>query len=557
MIETLSAPGGFAGLGLDARLVDTLVALGYEQPTPIQKQVIPTLLAGHDLLGQAATGTGKTAAFALPLLHRLAGLALPRPRPGALVLVPTRELAVQVAEAIRRYGKGLGLGVLAVYGGQALGEQLPALRRGVDVVVATPGRANDLVRRGALDLTQVAIVVLDEADEMLDMGFAEDIDALLTATPRSRQTMLFSATLPPRAVAVAHRHLDEPVEVRIGAGVVQPGQPVLVRQTAYIVDRAHKAAALARVLDMEAPAAALVFCRTRVEVDELVEALAQRGYRPEPLHGGMTQEQRDRVMKRFRAGSASLVVATDVAARGLDVGHLSHVINSHVPTAPEDYVHRIGRVGRAGREGVAITLVEPREQRLLRNIERATGRRIDIPRLPTRVDLEARRLERTAVSLRQTLEAGELDGYRSVLETLAGEFDPMAVALAAVKLAHTAGAAPDIEEDIPTFVRAPRPEGPTRGEFRPRSRFGRSPVDGRARLNIGLGWDAGVGPRDLVGAIANEAGLAGRVITVVEVTDRFALVDVPEEAAEHVVQVLRTARIKGRKVPVRVEKVTR
>ncbi len=555
MIDMLSAPAGFACLGLDARLVDTLAALGYEEPTPVQKQVIPTLLAGHDLLGQAATGTGKTAAFALPLLQRLAGLPLPRPRPGALVLVPTRELAGQVAEAVRRYGKGLGLSVLAVYGGQALAEQLPALRRGVDVVVATPGRANDLVRRGALDLTQVAIAVLDEADEMLDMGFAEDIDALLAATPRTRQTMLFSATMPPRAVAVAQRHLDEPVEVRVAPGVVAPGEVALVRQTAYIVDRAHKAAALARVLDIEAPAATLVFCRTRAEVDELVEALTLRGFRPEALHGGMSQEHRDRVMKRFRAGSASLVVATDVAARGLDVGHLSHVVNYHVPAVPEDYVHRIGRVGRAGREGVAITLAEPREQRLLRGIERATGRRFDIPRLPTRADLQARRLERTAASLRETIQAGELDSYRAVLESLVGEFNPTEVALAALKLAHTAGTAPETNTDeIPTSSPAPRQDFSTRGDFRSRGRPGRYPVSGKARLSIGLGWDAGVGPRDLVGAIANEAGVAGRDITVVEVADRFALVDVPAEAAEHVVEVLRASRIKGRKVPVRRER---
>jgi ATP-dependent RNA helicase DeaD len=553
MMDTLSAPAGFAGLGLDARLVETLVALGYEEPTPIQEQVIPTLLSGRDLLGQAATGTGKTAAFALPLLQRLLALPLPRPRPGALVLVPTRELAIQVTEAIRRYGKGLGLSILAVYGGQAISEQIPGLRRGVDVVVATPGRANDLVRRGALDLTGVSVVVLDEADEMLDMGFAEDIDALLGATPRTRQTMLFSATMPPRAMAVARHHLDDPAEVRLAARKAGPGEVAAVRQSAYLVDRAHKAAALARILAVEAPAATLVFCRTRAEVDELVETLTTRGLQPEALHGGMSQEHRDRVMRRFRAGAANLVVATDVAARGLDVGHLSHVVNYHVPSAAEDYVHRIGRVGRAGRSGVAITLAEPREQRLLRGIERNTGRRFDMARLPTRKDLELRQLERTAASLREILQAGELETYRSVLESLIGEFDSTDIALAALKLAHGASAGPETTtEDIPVAGQGghpPRSPGPS--VHPPRSPGG---MYGKARLSIGLGWDAGVGPRDLVGAIANEAGLAGREICVVEINDRFALVDVPEEAAEHVVAVLRGSRIKGRKVPIRRER---
>jgi len=385
MTESITAEveTGFASLGLEARLVETLALLGYEEPTPIQREAIPPLLQGRDLVGQAATGTGKTAAFALPLLQLLAGLGDRRARPSALVLVPTRELAMQVAEAVQRYGQALGVSVLSIYGGQGYDHQLRSLKRGIDVVVATPGRALDHVRRGTLRLSGVTAVVLDEADEMLDMGFAEDLEAILTQTPAERQTMLFSATIPPHIAAIAQRHLTDPVTVRLAQERTEAGAIPRVRQTAYMVGRAYKLAALGRVLDVEAPASALVFCRMRTEVDELAETLRARGFRPEALHGGMSQEQRDRVMRLFRAGTANLLIATDVAARGLDIGRLSHVVNYDVPSAAESYIHRIGRIGRAGREGVAITLADPREHRLLRIIERATGQKIEIAQVPT------------------------------------------------------------------------------------------------------------------------------------------------------------------------------
>src|SRR5215216_2056657 len=361
----------FADLALRPELLPVLAGLGYEEPTPIQREAIPPLLAGKDLLGQAATGTGKTAAFALPILHRLT-----RPgqgaEPEALVLVPTRELAVQVSEAFHRYGRDLGARVLPIYGGQPIVRQLRALSAGVDVVVATPGRALDHIKRRTLALSSLDVVVLDEADEMLDMGFAEDIEAILDETPEQRQTVLFSATMPPRIDGMARRHLREPVRIEIERETAAPGEAPKVRQSAYVVARAHKPAALGRVLDVESPTAAIVFCRTREEVDQLTETLNGRGYRAEALHGGMGQEQRDRVMSRLRSGTADLLVATDVAARGLDIEQLTHVVNYDVPSAPESYVHRIGRVGRAGREGVAITLAEPREHRLLQNIEHAT-----------------------------------------------------------------------------------------------------------------------------------------------------------------------------------------
>ena len=406
---------GFSGLGLDPRIVDALAALGYEEPTPVQREAIPPLLAGRDLLGQAATGTGKTAAFALPLLHHVTPDAEPRERLRALILVPTRELAMQVAEAVHKYGKALGIIALPIYGGAPMETQLRALKRGVDVVVATPGRALDHIRRKTLRLDSVKVVILDEADEMLDMGFAEDLEAILVETPSERQTALFSATLPPRIADIANKHLKNPVRVRIDREIVPAGSAPRVRQVAYIVGRAHKMATLGRVLDVENPTSAIVFCRTRTEVDELTESLNGRGYRAEALHGGLSQEQRDRVMKKFRANTADLLIATDVAARGLDVEHVSHVVNYDVPTSAEGYVHRIGRTGRAGREGVAITLAEPREHRLLRNIEYLTKQKIDIATVPTVADLRARRIEMTKASLREMVLAGDLDHFRAVV----------------------------------------------------------------------------------------------------------------------------------------------
>jgi ATP-dependent RNA helicase DeaD len=436
----------FADLEVRPELLGALSGLGYEEPTPIQREAIPPLLQGRDLLGQAATGTGKTAAFALPVLERIARQA-GRGEPMALVLVPTRELAMQVSEAMHRYGQDLGARILPIYGGQPIGRQLRTLERGVDVVVATPGRAIDHITRQTLGLGSLQVVVLDEADEMLDMGFAEDIEAILRHTPQDRQTVLFSATMPPRINAMVRRHLRDPVRIQLGGAASGPGDGSLVRQRAYVVPRAHKAAALGRVLDVEAPTAALVFCRTRDEVEQLTETLNGRGYRAEALHGGMDQAQRDRVMGRLRSGSVDLLVATDVAARGLDIQQLTHVVNYDVPCAPDAYVHRIGRVGRAGREGVAITLAEPREHRMVKTIERATHQPIAVEQLPTIADLRARRLELTRAALRESLLEDDLERFRGAVEPLAEEFDVLQVALAAVKLAHEAtGAAADADE---------------------------------------------------------------------------------------------------------------
>ena len=549
----------FAALPLRPELLHELASLGYEEPTPIQAEAIPPLVEGRDLLGQAATGTGKTAAFALPVLQRLA--AGPRgPDPVALVLAPTRELAMQVSEALHRYGRGLGARVLPVYGGQPIGRQLRELQRGVDVVVATPGRALDHLSRGTLRLASLEVVVLDEADEMLDMGFTEDIEAILAAAPSDRQTVLFSATVPRHIETMARKHLRDPVRITIAREALPAGEGPRVRQTAFVVSRPHKPAALGRVLDLEAPGSAIVFCRTREEVDSLTETLNGRGYRAEALHGGLSQEARDKVMGRLRNQTADLLVATDVAARGLDVDHLTHVVNYSVPSAAEAYVHRIGRVGRAGREGVAITLAEPREHRMLKQIERLTGQRIAVEALPTVADLRARRLELTQASLREVLLAGDSEAFRGVVEALTDEFDVVDVALAAVQLAHEASGPEADEQELPTEALRPAPErgagggpggAPDRASKPGRTRASNADT---TRLFIGAGRVGGIRPQDLVGAIAGESSLSGRDIGAIEIADRFSLVEVPAAKADEVIEALRGTLVKGRKVTVRRER---
>jgi ATP-dependent RNA helicase DeaD len=473
----------------------------------------------------------------------------------ALILVPTRELAIQVSKAMHSYGRDMSVRVLPVYGGQPIGRQLRALDRGVDVVVATPGRALDHIARGTLDLNGLEIVVLDEADEMFDMGFAEDIETILGKTPENRQAALFSATMPPRIDGMVRRHLSDPVRVELGRKASASPEDLLVRQTAYMTPRGYKPAALMRVLDLETPAAAIVFCRTRDEVDQLTETLNGKGYRAEALHGGMDQQQRDRVMGRLRGGSLNLLVATDVAARGLDVEQLTHVVNYDVPSAPESYVHRIGRVGRAGREGTAITLAEPREHKMLKAIERATGRPIAIEKLPTVADLRARRLELTRAALRRIVLEDDLDTFRAVMEPLGEEFGIYEVALAAVKLASVASGTSRDEEELPEVDLPPPDDRGGRRKAADRDqRRGRPAAKATTRLFVGTGRSSGVRPQDLVGVIARKSYLSGREIGAIEIADRFSLVEVPETAADDVIAALRQVSIKGRKATVRRER---
>ena len=657
----------FAALGISGPLLEAIVELGYEEPTPIQGAAIPPLLAGRDVLGQAATGTGKTAAFALTLLHRLesepvtAGVGTGRSRATvrALVLVPTRELAIQVAEALHRYGRALAGRILAVYGGQPIHQQLGPLRHGVDVVVATPGRALDHLRRGSLVLDAVEILVLDEADEMLDMGFADDLEAILEKVPAERQAAFFSATLPRRITALAERHLRDPVRITIATERAAAGAVPRVRHVAYVVHRREKVEALARVLDLEHPTSTIVFCRTRTEVDELAGTLGGRGYRCEALHGGRTQEQRMRVMRRFRDGTIDVLIATDVAARGLDIEHVSHVINFDVPCSADVYVHRVGRTGRAGRTGVALTFAEPRERRLIRDVERILGQRIKIADVPTVDDVRARRLEVTTATLRAAVAEGGLDVYRALVAQLATELDPIDLASAALKLVHEqaggqprsivqersgglgrgGSAAPDEASEPRTHAAAttkPRDTPPPRARNttsaarprplaapprdtvptpRPRETPARStrpaatptaapPMNRRerraaaravlaalaapiaeapgpvpeppariaerpapaarraatrpthrpgapvARLRIGVGTRAGLRPADVVGAIANEAGLRARQIGAIEIAENSTTVEVPTAEADAVVRALERTTIRGRRVTV-------
>jgi ATP-dependent RNA helicase DeaD len=562
-------PVDFASLGLTGELVAAVTALGYEEPTPIQREAIPLLLDGRDLIGQAATGTGKTAAFALPMLQRVAADPEAKHQARGLVLVPTRELAMQLAEAVHKYAKGLGVAVVPIYGGASMDQQIRAIKRGADIIVATPGRALDHIRRRIFALDKLRVLVLDEADEMLDMGFAEDLEAILMATPKTRQTALFSATMPSRIVAIAERHLKNPAPVTIARERTVPGKIPRIRQIAYIVPRAQKPAALARALEMENPGSAIVFCRTRLEVDSVAETLSAYGHRAEALHGGFAQRQRDRVMNTFRAGKADLLVATDVAARGLDIEHVSHVINYDVPSAPEDYVHRIGRTGRLGRAGVAITLAEPREHRLLRNIEGLTKQKIEVATLPTVADLHARRLDLTRTSLRERLLEGKLDDVRVVVESLAHEFDIVDVAAAAVKMAHSAGLAAGDGEEIPTLTVTEKAVSHRHGR-RPGAvlveRTGRASRPGDfhsqssgmlTRIYIGAGRQTGVRPGDLVGAITGEAGIDSRELGAIEIADRFSLVEVPEQLANTIIKALRATNIRGQKVTVRREQATK
>lgn len=567
-------PNAFDALGLDHRLVR---ALEYTDPSPIQREAIPPLLAGKDLVGLAGTGTGKTAAFALPMIHRMVTNNAKRNGVSGIVLAPTRELAVQVAKACSNYGKPVGIEVLAVYGGTGYSDQIRSIRRGVDIIVATPGRCLDLIRKGKLPLDSITTVVLDEADEMLDMGFAEDIEAILSETPENRQTMLFSATMPPRIADIAAKHLRNPMRIKVAREKTPESEEPKVRQTAYIVRRDYKLTALGRILDIERPASAIIFCRTRTEADELTETLARRGFKPMALHGGLSQEQRDRVMKAFRTGTADLLIATDIAARGLDIEQLSHVVNFDVPPQAEAYVHRIGRVGRAGRAGVAITLASPSEQHQLRYIERETNQRIELAKVPTVEQLRQARVDHTADILREALtDTNFASSLRGMIGKLAEDFSLQDISLAAARLLTR----PSREEDdveIPDAQREVRNDRGARrgpggfggpggggggggygGGNRERSRAGGRPTSkGMAKVFFGIGRDAGITPRDLVGAIANEVGIPGKDLGQIDVTDRFALVEVPSDVAEYVVEVMQGSRIRGRKVHVRPDRPPR
>lgn len=537
----------FAELGLSDALVSTLSGLGYDEPTPIQVQAIPLLLAGRDVIAQAQTGTGKTAAFALPMIERITDALVVQ----ALVLAPTRELAVQVAEAIHRYGRHRSLRVLPIYGGQPIERQLRGLAQGTQVVVGTPGRVLDHLKRGSLRFDHLRMVVLDEADEMLDMGFAEELEAILQLTPTERQTALFSATLPPAVQNLTLRYTRQPVRVSIAAEQLTTPR---IWQTYYEVLARDKLDALCRVLDAEMPQLAIVFCRTRQEADDIGERLQGRGYAAESLHGDLSQAARDRVMRRFREGQLDVLVATDVAARGLDIAEVSHVINYDVPTDPKSYVHRIGRTGRAGREGVAITFITPRERRMLQIIERVTRIRIERCRMPTLADVAARRRSALFDQLRAAMIDPGLAVYTTLVDELAGTGDLRTVAAAALKLLLNE----DQTDQVDTITRLDPPpaERPQRERSERSARSPRTKADARSertertmvRLQINLGRNDQIRPADIVGAIANESGLPGRSIGEIEIRARTSVVEVPRRAAQQVLQALNRTTLRGQRV---------
>ncbi len=528
----------FSSLGLSAPLLETLEQLGYEAPTPIQARTIPALLAGRDLIGQAQTGTGKTAAFALPLLQQL---DLRSKATQALVLTPTRELAMQVSEAMHSYAKKLeGVTVLPVYGGAPIFGQMKHLQRGAHVVVGTPGRLIDHLDRGTLDLAKVRMVVLDEADEMLKMGFIDEVERMLSLVPKPRQVALFSATMPEPIARIAQRHLANPERVEIEHhGISAPD----IEQRFLNVSEGQKLEVLTQMLELEEADAVLIFRRTKNGAAELAEKLGGRGFVAEAMHGDMKQAERESVIRRLRGGKIDIVVATDVAARGLDVELITHVVNYDVPNDVEAYVHRIGRTGRAGRSGVATLFITPRERRMMREIERFTGTQIKPMKMPSGADVVARRIALFKETLRKELQGGDLDLYVSVVTELAeeGPFDMADVAAAAARLAHGTRA-----------VGAPPVEAPAPPPARRESVPARDDDDAKVRLSMALGKRDGIRPADVVGSIANEAGISGSEIGPIDIRDEITYVSIPARYRDDVIAKLGGARFRGRPVNLRV-----
>jgi len=524
MHATPPSPVGFADLNLPAALLAALERLGYESPSPIQAQAVPCLLQGHDLLGHAPTGTGKTAAFALPLLARL-DLELKHPQ--VLALTPTRELAIQVAEAFQQYASQLrGFHVLPIYGGQEYGGQIRALKRGVHVVVGTPGRIMDHMRKGTLQLDRLQAVVLDEADEMLRMGFIEEVEWILEQTPERRQMALFSATMPPEVERIARRHLHDPRQISIAAKTATAES---VRQRYWMVSGLHKLDALTRILEVELFEAVLIFVRTKVATTELAERLDARGYAATALNGDMPQQQREQMIERLKQGKLDILVATDVAARGLDVDRISHVINFDIPSDAESYIHRIGRTGRAGRSGEAILFVAPRERRMLGAIEKATRQKIELLELPSTEMVNNRRIAAFKQKITDTLAVGELSFMQGIVEQYREEHNVPSVEIAAALAKMTLG-------DQPFLLQADPPRKPARDKDAQSQGERRAPRDGKKRgppaadmerFRIEVGHAHGVKPGNIVGAIANEAGLDGRHIGAIEIEDDFSLIDLP------------------------------
>jgi len=509
----------FQALGLKAEILKAIDALGFEEPSPIQQQAIPALMSGVDVVAQAPTGTGKTAAFAIPIMERIdPAIRVVQ----ALVLTPTRELAVQVAEASHAIGRHCRVNVLPVYGGQAYEHQLRGLRAGAHLVVGTPGRVMDHIRRGTLQLDTVRIVVLDEADEMLDMGFIDDIQLILDQTPKGRQMALFSATIPPRIQALARRYMKDPRTIALAH---EAKEVPLTHQVYYETPPRGKRDALTNILDMQEPRSAIIFCRTRSEAADLASTLQARGYGADAIHGDMSQSQRERVLGKFRANKVSLLVATDVAARGLDIPDVSHVINYDIPDDADAYVHRIGRTGRMGRKGEAITLVTPRELRLLRVIEKDIHKKLKPLQLPTQEDVAARRTTAFVESLRKTLRGGSSPPYGLVAAELAEEFSAMQIAAAAIQLAFEATGGPLLPAEAASDGRMSQTE--------------------MTRLVLDAGRRRGVRPGDIVKSIATDAGIPGSDIGNIDVQADATFIEVRSAVASKILERAGVVALRG------------
>ena len=552
MSDVNSPVTSFRDLKLPALLLSALDEVGYETPSPIQAQAIPHLLKGLDLLGHAPTGTGKTAAFALPLLSRI---VIERQEIQLMVLTPTRELAIQVAEALQRYASHMvDFHVLPVYGGQDYARQIRQLKRGVHAVVGTPGRVMDHMRKGTLRLDTLQTLVLDEADEMLRMGFIDDVEWILEKTPKQRQTALFSATMPKEIQRIARRYLRDPQEIAIKT---RTATAETIRQRYWLVSGLHKLDALTRILEVEPFDALLLFVRTRTATTELAERLEARGYAAAALNGDMAQKSREQIVDRLKQGSLDILVATDVAARGLDVERISHVVNYDIPYDTEAYIHRIGRTGRAGRQGDAILFVAPRERRMLHTIERATRQKIEPLELPSTEMVNNKRIADFKQGISDTLAAGELDFMQGLLEQYQQEHDVPALEIAAALAKISIG-------DRQLLLK-PEKRKPARSKTDPKKRKERgksrqakpqaSPARGMERYRIEVGYQHDVKPGNIVGAIANEAGLDARHIGHIDIHTEFSLVDLPTGMPKEVFQGLRKAWVCGQHLNIsRLEK---
>ena len=543
----------FSQFNLRPQLEQAIAGQGYESPMPIQTAVIPVMIAGHDVIGQAQTGTGKTAAFALPILNNL------QPNQDhvqSLVLAPTRELALQVAEAFNAYGAFMNVRVLAVYGGAPYVAQIKQLKRGVDVVVGTPGRLMDLMERKVLNLEQVRTVVLDEADEMLSMGFIEDIQTILSATPSDRQTALFSATLPAEIRRLAEHYMHEPQSLTI-----QPEHMTVdsIKQRYYLVNQKDKLAALTRLFEIEEITSALIFVRTRAGTAELANALTARGFPSEALNGDLSQDAREHTLNRFRQGKITVLAATDVAARGLDIDHISHVINFDLPDDSELYVHRIGRTGRAGKTGIAITLLTPVETRHLRQIEAYTHSKLEKGILPTEDDILNHRETQLVNEINKWLQRGRCRRERELVESMVEQgHDPLMVAAVALKLAR----AEEKQRPIAPISEVVERQSSNRNGRDTRSRGGRERVqttwsstsheEGMVRLSLAIGKKHGVRPNDIVGAIAAHANIPGSLIGKIHIQEKLSYVDIPEEVMG---QVMNAREMFIRKFPIHPQRL--